>query len=172
MRELRTDITLRAATADDIDFMVDAERDPDARPYISNSTPDEHRRLIDGDTHEALVVERGGEAAGFIHRTAVDRDGVVELSRLVIADRGAGIGRAALALAIDHVFRTTPAHRLWLDVLPHNDRARRAYAAAGFVEEGTLRDAWVGPNGRESLVILSVLRPEWEARVTAGGAPR
>lgn len=164
-REPRTDVSLRAATAADVEFIVAAERDPEARPFISNSSPEEHRALIAGASHEVLIVEAGGQRAGFIHRTAVDRHGVVELSRLAITDRGAGIGRAALALAIDHVFTTTEAHRLWLDVLPHNERARRTYAAAGFVEEGTLRDAWVSPTGtRASLTILSILRPEWAAR--------
>jgi RimJ/RimL family protein N-acetyltransferase len=61
------------------------------------------------------------------------------------------------------------AHRVWLDTFTWNERAQRAYAAAGFVWEGVLREALL-KNGRfESLVVMSVLRSEWEAR---RGAPR
>lgn len=160
----RADVALRAATAADVDFIVAAERDPEARPFISNSTPEEHAARIADRAKPTFIVDVGGAPAGFVFLEPPDRHGVVELSRLAITTRGAGIGRAALRLTIDHVFTSTAAHRLWLDVLPHNERARRAYAAAGFVEEGTLRDAWVSPTGaRESLVILSILRPEWAA---------
>lgn len=167
-RPPRSDVTLRPATADDVDFIVAAERDPEAQPFISNSTPEEHAARIADADRTTLIVEAAGARVGFVFVEPVDRHGVVELSRLAITDRGAGIGRAALTGAIDDVFTATPAHRLWLDVLPRNERARRAYTAAGFVEEGTLRDAWVSPTGvRESLVILSILRPEWAAKRVA-----
>lgn len=52
----------------------------------------------------------------------------------------------------------------------HNDRARRAYAAAGFVEEGVLRDALVTDRGRVSLVVMSVLRSEWRSTQTLTGS--
>ena len=32
-------------------------------------------------------------------------------------------------------------HRLWLDVMDHNPRARHLYASEGFTHEGTLREA-------------------------------
>ena len=59
----------------------------------------------------------------------------------------------------------TPAHRLQLLVYPENERARRAYARAGLVEEGLLRDIRRLPDGRfRSMLMMSVLRSEWEAR--------
>jgi RimJ/RimL family protein N-acetyltransferase len=165
-----TSVRLRPATLDDIAFCMAAERDPEARPFISNSDESGHRALVQSDERDYLIVESAGERAGFLIFTAVDENGTIELARLVIATRGAGLARQVLPLAIDHVFTTTDAHRFWLDVLPHNERARRAYARAGFVEEGILRDAWIGPNGTESLVIMSVLRPEWVARSTPGSS--
>ena len=43
-----------------------------------------------------------------------------------------------------------------------NERAQRAYAAAGFVREGVLREV-LYMNGRlESLVVMSVLKAEWD----------
>jgi diamine N-acetyltransferase len=58
---------------------------------------------------------------------------------IVVVPRGRGLGGQARSLVSDHAFETLG--RLWLDVMIHNERARRAYLAAGFVEEGALRDA-------------------------------
>ena len=53
-----------------------------------------------------------------------------------MTEKGRGHGRAALRLAIELAFEEHGAHRLWLDVKPHNERARALYRSAGFVEEG------------------------------------
>jgi diamine N-acetyltransferase len=58
-------------------------------------------------------------------------------------------------------FEEHDAHRLWLDVKPHNDRALALYRSAGFVEEGLLRDALYYGERFESLIVMSILRPEW-----------
>jgi RimJ/RimL family protein N-acetyltransferase len=68
--------------------------------------------------------------------------------------------RAVAALA----FEEHDIHRPWLDVKPHNERARALYRSEGFVEEGTLRDALYCGGRFESLVVMSMLRPEWAAR--------
>lgn len=57
---------------------------------------------------------------------------------------------------------------MWLDVKTHNERARRAYVAAGFVLEGTLREALLSDGAYESLDVMSVLEPDWRER---NGAP-
>jgi RimJ/RimL family protein N-acetyltransferase len=54
-------------------------------------------------------------------------------------------------------------HRVWLDTFTWNHRAQRAYLAAGFVREGVLRDALRKKGRFESLIVMSILRPEWEA---------
>jgi diamine N-acetyltransferase len=56
----------------------------------------------------------------------------------------------------------TSAYRLWLDVLVDNHRARQVYEAAGFVDEGLLRQAYRLPDdSRIDLVLMALLRPEW-----------
>jgi diamine N-acetyltransferase len=80
-----------------------------------------------------------------------------------VTRRGRGVRGAAIRAVLDHAFAALGAHRVWLDVMSHNARARSAYARAGFVEEGVLRDAILTPDGFVSLVVLSVLRPDWEA---------
>jgi RimJ/RimL family protein N-acetyltransferase len=84
---------------------------------------------------------------------------------IAIGDRaywGRGYGREAVALLLDYAFRLRNFHKVWLTVQGNNDRAIRAYAACGFVEEGRLR-AHVWSNGRYvDLVQMGILREEWQ----------
>ena len=72
-----------------------------------------------------------------------------------------GIGRAAVRLVKRFAFRKHGAHRLWLDVKEHNDRARRLYQAEGFIVEGVLRECLRGDSGFASLVVMSLLASEY-----------
>lgn len=78
--------------------------------------------------------------------------------------RGKGYGREILRLLLSYGFTHRNLHRVWLECSAENERAVRAYRAAGFTEEGRLRDhAWI--NGRYvDVVRMAVLRAEWEAR--------
>ena len=87
----------------------------------------------------------------------------MELRRIVATRRGEGLGRRALGLVLQHGFEVLGAHRIWLDVMVENARAQRAYAAAGFVREGVLRDALRVGDEYRSLVVMSVLAHEWAA---------
>ena len=54
--------------------------------------------------------------------------------------RGKGFGTETARLFTDFGFTALHLHRISLRVLAENTPARRSYAAAGFVEEGTFRD--------------------------------
>ena len=87
------------------------------------------------------------------------------------ADRGQGFGREALAMALDFCWRHLNLNRAQLIVLAHNERALRAYRAAGFTQEGLLRQAVFVDGEWADLVIMAALRPAQLARSTIPGAP-
>jgi len=66
-------------------------------------------------------------------------------------------------------FRDLHAHRFWLDVKQLNTRALALYANEGFVEEGRLRESVRvsidGADGYDSLVVMSMLDREYQARL-------
>jgi diamine N-acetyltransferase len=159
-------LLLRRATEADLAFVLDAEADLDASPFINRWSAERHRRAIAAADEEALIVVEGGEPVGFVLLAGLeDPNRVVELRRIVVVRRGEGIGRRALEMVLERAFSQLEAHRVWLDVKPHNERARRAYAAVGFVEEGLMRDAARTPAGDyESLILMSMLEPEWRER--------
>jgi RimJ/RimL family protein N-acetyltransferase len=75
-----------------------------------------------------------------------------------------GYGTEAVELILKHGFETLNLNRIYLRVYSTNPRAKRSYDKAGFVTEGTLREA-VYKNGKYADVhIMSVLRSEWLAK--------
>jgi RimJ/RimL family protein N-acetyltransferase len=68
--------------------------------------------------------------------------------RIVLGDetsRGRGLGTEAIRLVCRYGFERLNLHRVYAHVLDINPAAQRAFTAAGFAVEGTLRaDRWVG----------------------------
>lgn len=83
--------------------------------------------------------------------------------------RGRGYGRDALGVLLDYAFRLRNLRKVWLTVNGDNERAVRAYRAAGFAEEGRQREHVWSAGAYIDLVYMGVLRAEWEAR--AANAP-
>ncbi|GAB2934904.1 GNAT family protein [Nonomuraea fastidiosa] len=77
---------------------------------------------------------------------------------------GKGYGSEAIELVLGHAFRTTPLHRVRLEVFDFNERARHVYEKAGFVMEGVERDALLWEGEWHDVVVMAILRPEWQAR--------
>lgn len=81
--------------------------------------------------------------------------------------RGRGYGREAISLMLQFAFAPAPQglglHRLSLDVLSINPRARMLYESLGFVQEGVLRDAASdGEGGLCDAIIMSILEDEYD----------
>jgi RimJ/RimL family protein N-acetyltransferase len=153
---------LRPTTEDDLGYVVAAEADADNAPYLAPSPHAEHLAFVRDPQHRHLVVEADGRPVGFVLLRLHPGDRAVELRRLAITEKRRGHGRAALRLVKSIAFEEHGAHRLWLDVKPANERARALYRSEGFVEEGLLRDSLHLDGRFESLIVMSILRPEWD----------
>lgn len=94
---------------------------------------------------------------------------------IAIGDReywGRGYGREAVGLLLDYAFVHRNLNRVWLSVNASNERAVRAYEACGFTEEGRLREHGYSEGRLVTVVMMGVLRREWErdrARPGRGG---
>jgi RimJ/RimL family protein N-acetyltransferase len=80
--------------------------------------------------------------------------------------RGRGLARSALRLAARWLFESCRLMRLELLTEPDNEPMLRAAAAAGFVQEGTLRGHARRGRVRQDMAILSLLASD-----SAGAAP-
>lgn len=82
--------------------------------------------------------------------------------------RGRGLGREAVALLVDYVFRTQPIERVGASVDVDNLPSNRLVEALGFRSEGTLRSALFHHGRWHDVRIYGVTRPEWSARRPPG----
>jgi diamine N-acetyltransferase len=162
-------LDLRETTEADLDFVLRAETEEEAARLVGQWSRERHREALARDDEEHLLIVLDEEPAGFALLQGLGGENrSLEIKRIVVNPRGRGLGRRALELIVDRAFTRHAAHRVWLDTFTGNERAQRAYAAAGFVREGVLREALLKDGRFESLIVMSVLRAEWEAR---RGAP-
>ena len=158
-------IRLRESTPGDIEYVLAAEADPDNAAYIIRWSRDEHLdAMADADRGHWILEDRAGESVlGYVILSALTSPhGSVEFNRITVTDKGLGYGRECLRLVRGIVFEKFGAHRLWLDVMTHNRRAYGLYKSEGFTEEGCLRDALLIDGRRVSLVVLAMLRHEYQ----------
>jgi RimJ/RimL family protein N-acetyltransferase len=73
-----------------------------------------------------------------------------------------GIGTQVMKLLLQHGFNTLNLNRIALDVYGSNPRAIRTYEKAGFVLEGCKRQAAYRNGKYSDVLIMSVLRSEWQ----------
>ena len=75
-----------------------------------------------------------------------------------------GYGTEVVRLILQHGFFTLNLHRIFLRVFADNPRAIRVYEKVGFVHEGRQRQAVYWNGKYQDVLLMSVLRPEWEER--------
>jgi diamine N-acetyltransferase len=177
-------LRLRPTLLSDLDFVASVEADPHNLPFITPWERTQHEGAVRFPDFRHFIIEAGA-ASGPGSGPDGGRDGFVilqgcrnphrsvELKRLVLQSKGRGLGRRCVRLLKQMAFRDLRAHRFWLDVKSLNTRAMALYASEGFVEEGRLREsvrAYVGTGteGWDSLVVMSMLDREYEARVALG----
>lgn len=76
--------------------------------------------------------------------------------------RGKGFGTEAMRLTVAYAFRELNLYRLSLSVFSYNPRAVHLYEKLGFVHEGVMRSALYRDGQRHDMLIMGLLRPEWE----------
>ena len=172
-------LRLRPTLLSDLDFVLSVETDPHNLPFITPWDRTQHEGAVRFPDFRHFIVERPGAGAadggrdGFVilqgcrspHRS-------VELKRLVLQSKGQGMGRQCVRQLKQMAFGSLHAHRFWLDVKSLNTRALQLYTSEGFVEEGRLRESvrlvGEGPDGYDTLVVMSLLDREYQARQALG----
>lgn len=147
----------------DLDFVLAAERNEENSPYVAQWSREQHiKALNDPDILHVLIKEEPDGNIGYAILAGLEsKTRSIELKRLVIVDKGRGLGRASLESFKSLAFKQLNAHRLWLDVREGNDRARHLYKSVGFFEEGLIRDCILIDGKFKSHYIMSILEHEY-----------
>jgi RimJ/RimL family protein N-acetyltransferase len=147
---LRRDVSLRPLQPGDLEALWVA-RTRSNEPWADTSDQARRKlrdrvansgRVIHGELLLGIVSD--GRLAGEIQARQPDMGlppGVFEIGIEVFdpSERGAGIGRRALALFLTHLFEEERAHRVQLTTDVENGAMRRVAEHLGFGYEGTLR---------------------------------
>lgn len=110
----------------------------------------------------------------------VGLSGVRSLNRsaelgIVIGERaahGKGYGTEATRLILDYGFTLLGLNHVWLKCVAFNHAALRVYEKAGFREAGRLREAWQFDGRFHDVVLMDILRRDFESPVLARRARR
>jgi len=164
-------VRLRPTMTSDLEYVLSLEQDAENLAFITPWERTQHDAAIRFPDFRHFIIE-GGEglhAAGFLILIGCrSPNQSLELKRMVVQSKGSGIGRAALRVAKKVAFDDLGAHRFWLDVKARNTRAKALYDSEGFVVEGELRECVKVEGGFESLIVMSMLRPEFTGRRDLG----
>lgn len=80
---------------------------------------------------------------------------------------GQGYGTEVTRLMVRYGFTSLNLHRIMLTVSALNLGCIKAYARAGFQQEGVLRQASYRDGTYHDKIIMAILRPEWQASLSA-----
>ncbi|NJP36189.1 GNAT family N-acetyltransferase [Alkalicoccus luteus] len=75
---------------------------------------------------------------------------------------GQGFGQEAMRLLLYRAFEDLTLHRVQLRVFADNVRAVGLYNKMGFLEEGRMQEALLRNGRRHDILLMRLLRPEWE----------
>jgi len=164
-------LRLRPTMLSDLDFVTTVETDSHNLPFITPWERTQHEGAVRFPDFRHFIVEAGADygSTGFvILQGCRNPHKSIELKRIVLQAKGRGLGRACVRLLKRMAFRDLKAHRFWLDVKTLNTRALALYQSEGFVEEGRLRESVRVADGYDSLIVLSLLDREYDARCALG----
>lgn len=167
-------VRLRPVCGSDADAMWEMVQDPQSN-WLTGTTAAFTRAEIDAwcagvsarDRRVDLAVTANGSDEYLGEIVLKEIDDVVSSAniRLVMrpAYRGRGYGTEAIALVLGLAFDGIGLHRVGLDVLSINTRARAIYENIGFRVEGRLRDAARDGERWCDVIEMSLLDDEFRA---------
>ena len=184
-------VLLRPFTADDVAAMAAILADPEVQRLTASvhSTAEAESgvpvadeavrswytsRSSQPDRLDLAVVDRAsGEVVGEVvlnEWDPGDRSGNFR-ALLGPAGRDRGLGTEAARLLLAHAFEEVGVHRVSLEVLADNARARRAYEKVGFAVEGVHREAFLFDGRWHDVVSMALLAGDWTRDPAPGGGP-
>lgn len=147
--------------------LTGTHRGPDADPLTAARSWYASRADHDDRLDLAVVDRAAGGYLGEVVFNDLDPDNRSCSFRIALAGPrvfGRGYGTEATRLMLAHAFETVGLHRVSLEVFDFNPRARHVYERAGFVHEGTLKQALRWDGRWHDTHTMAVLAPDWFAR--------
>jgi RimJ/RimL family protein N-acetyltransferase len=171
-------ITLREISRDDIPAINRWRRDPAVadgvgapRRFIGLDVDlrwyDDYLLHRGSEVRCAVCLAESGQLVGMVSLTRIDYVHRNAEYNAMVGEREAknrGVGTAATRAMLRHGLFDLNLHRIYVSILRDNISSIRMCEKAGFREEGTIREG-AYKNGRyHYLVLMGVLKSEWQDR--------
>ena len=129
---MTNEISLIEATKADLPRIREIEQGEDTREFIRSDSLKEHEKAIatPGITYLGIVREKC--LVGFFILVQEPDRASVEFRRIAISKSARGIGQQAIVMMEAYCRSVLECQRIWLDVLPHNLRAKHIYEKLGY----------------------------------------
>ena len=157
-------IAFRPTTKADLDYVLKIERACENAPFIRQWSIQQHKSAISDNNMAHLIIENSSnnQPIGYIILIGLNNpDKSIEFKRIVIEEKNKGFGRESVQLVKRIAFENLDAHRLWLEVMEHNERAIQLYKSEGFTCEGLHRESLKQGEHFVSLRVMSILAHEY-----------
>lgn len=167
-------VRLRATEPADRERVHSWVNDPEVTRYFTMRYPaaaDDWVWLVDGPPNGFGFVRLAIETKAGLHIGAVNlyqtnaEDSSAGLG-IIIGEKDAwskGYGADAVVTLLRFAFGEMNLHRIWLRTLEYNERAQACYRKCGFQEEARLRQDVYRHGRYHDLVVMGILRDEFEA---------
>lgn len=167
-------VHLRPFREPDLELLTRFASDPDfSSPFewAGFKPPEEFRQrweedgFLGKDPYQLVVSQDDGTGLGWVAWRGPGPGwggpGVWVVGILLAPEhRGRGIGTVAQRLLVDHLFDTTPAHRLCAFTEAENDAEQRSLEKCGFRREGVLRQAGFRGGSWRDVFVYGLLRAD------------
>jgi RimJ/RimL family protein N-acetyltransferase len=161
-------IAFRPTTKADLDYVMKMERAGENASFIRQWSRQQHQSAIVDDNMAHLMVQKTSDnkAIGYVILIGLKNpDQSIEFKRIVIEQKNKGLGRESVQIVKKIAFENFNAHRLWLEVMEHNERAIRLYQSEGFISEGLHRENLKQGEHFISLIVMSILAHEYDRKI-------
>jgi len=129
-------VTVERAPVQDASVFAQLEQAPDTKQFVLPYSETEHARNILNSSFVYLRILDAGELVGFFILVLDSEPNSVEFRRVVVSDKGKGVGQSAIT-AMEQFCRTQLQRtRVWLDVFEYNNRGRHIYEKLGYERYG------------------------------------
>jgi RimJ/RimL family protein N-acetyltransferase len=160
-------IIFRLTTEADLDYVLKMERAAENAAFIRQWSKQQHQSAILDDNMAHLMVQKTSDnkAIGYVILVGLKNpDKSIEFKRIVIKEKNEGFGRESVQLVKKITFENLSAHRMWLEVMEHNERAIQLYISEGFISEGLHRESLKQGEHFVSLKAMSILAHEYNRK--------
>ena len=124
------------------------------------------RTMVDtGKVIQFIICTKEDEPVGSVYLRDIDRTHRKAEYGIFIGEKDAlsrCYGTEAAKLMLRYSFEELKLHKLMLRVLAGNDRAKKSYENAGFVQEAYLKDDVYLEDGYRDVILMAVINPEKE----------